>query len=164
MSLRNLGRDLTPAQVLVLRALRLAAVEGAPCPSNQVLMRVVGTERSATITAILARLESIGLIRVARTAGAHGARTVIDVATGKATAPSPTGRPSTGLRRRARPASPGTETPVPRRKRVVGRVTPAAVRPVPATGPVDRDPCPRCGVRRDIGCAHAARALSVAAY
>lgn len=25
---------------------------------------------------------------------------------------------------------------------------------------VDRDPCPRCGVRRDIGCSHAARAVS----
>lgn len=25
---------------------------------------------------------------------------------------------------------------------------------------VDRDPCPRCAVRRDIGCAHSARAVS----
>jgi hypothetical protein len=24
---------------------------------------------------------------------------------------------------------------------------------------VDRDPCPRCGVRRDIGCVHSSRAL-----
>jgi hypothetical protein len=26
---------------------------------------------------------------------------------------------------------------------------------------VDRDPCPRCGVRRDFGCGHLARALTV---
>jgi len=25
---------------------------------------------------------------------------------------------------------------------------------IPPTEPVDRDPCPRCGVRRDIGCGH----------
>jgi hypothetical protein len=25
---------------------------------------------------------------------------------------------------------------------------------IPPTEPVDRDPCPRCGVRHDIGCHH----------
>jgi hypothetical protein len=30
----------------------------------------------------------------------------------------------------------------------------SADRRVPPTEPVDRDPCPRCGVRGDIGCGH----------
>lgn len=32
--------------------------------------------------------------------------------------------------------------------------TDAELRIVPPTDPVDRDPCDRCGVRRDIGCGH----------
>lgn len=30
----------------------------------------------------------------------------------------------------------------------------ACDRIIPPTEPVDRDPCPRCGVRRDYGCSH----------
>lgn len=32
---------------------------------------------------------------------------------------------------------------------------------VPPTEPVDRDPCPRCGVRRDIGCGHSLAPLGM---
>lgn len=32
------------------------------------------------------------------------------------------------------------------------------------TNRIDRDPCPRCGVRRDLGCRHSARAISMGAF
>lgn len=37
----------------------------------------------------------------------------------------------------------------------------AADRLIPPTEPVDRDPCPRCGVRRDIGCGHSPERLGM---
>lgn len=36
-----------------------------------------------------------------------------------------------------------------------------ADRLIPPTDPVDRDPCPRCGVRRDIGCGHSLERLGM---
>lgn len=52
------------------------------------------------------------------------------------------------------------------RKKPTFRPRPPKVRdrrpidPVPTSAPVFRDPCPRCGVRADIGCGHSGRALS----
>lgn len=60
----------------------------------------------------------------------------------------------------------GREIPPVERKKPTFAPRPPKVRdrrpvdPVPPSPPVYRDPCPRCGVRADIGCGHSGRALS----
>lgn len=43
----------------------------------------------------------------------------------------------------------------------ISRSAAVADRIIPPTDPVDRDPCQRCGVRRDFGCHHSRQQLGM---
>jgi hypothetical protein len=125
--------------VRVLALITEAVEANKPCPSNPQLARAVGLRAASFGHRAIERLRQAGLITVE-----HGpcARVVTIVATGGRTAGEPgkqhwRGRASTGgFRRRAEPVGPPLSSLPP---------------------PVHRDPCPRCGVRRDVGCSHSRR-------
>jgi len=143
----------------VLRLLETAADAGTICPSNEAIMVELGAASVSAGSACLCRLEARGLIVVSRY---HTARQVRIVATGKTTATpidtSPHWRArATNTAKAARRY--GGRKPA---LHIVGRserIDDASLPPV-----VDRDPCPRCGTRRDIGCAHSAAPLSMGAF
>jgi len=118
----------------LLAVLTRAAAVGDAAPSNDALAVACGFKSDAAPVNVLRRLERMGLVVTER--GPCGRRFTI-VATGARTA---WGR-AVGER-------------VDFSRETADESAAAAQR-------VDRDPCPRCGVRRDIGCGHSGRALSV---
>lgn len=124
--------NLSGYQRIVLAAISDAADQGLPCPDNATLMAACGCHKT-TLRDLLVRLERRGMIRAEY--GAKGRRITM-VATGK----------QTGWRKANNWVQHNT---------VANRVEPNPDQFV------DRDPCPRCGTRRDIGCAHNTRALRV---
>lgn len=126
------AEGLSDYQRIVLDAITRAADRRLPCPSNDTLVGLAGCHKT-TLRDLLIRLERRGIIRLEY--GAKGRRiTVVE----------------TGRRTDWRKAGAWVQ-----HNTVADRVSP---RPDQF---VDRDPCPRCGVRRDIGCGHSARALRV---
>lgn len=106
--------------------LAIAADRRDPCPSNADLANDLGIMRDADVVQLLKLLQRRGSIEIF---SLPSRRVIFIVATGKFTAKTATPRPLH---------------------------TPDNVfrGPVPEAQRVDRDPCCRCGVRADIGCAH----------
>lgn len=143
---------LNPHQHMIYRAIERAAQRGEPCPKNDALCGMIGAASPATVSYIVKGLEQLGLIMVER----FGMGRDVRFPSGLATAPWP-GNRTTHWRLRE-----GAE-----KKHYGGR----RASPVAADTPrllasqfVDRDPCPRCGVRRDVGCAHGRAGLSMGAF
>ncbi|MCW2763371.1 MAG: hypothetical protein JWR85_3572 [Marmoricola sp.] len=115
------------ADQLVYKAILAAADARKPCPSNADLSDIAGFQRQQSAGVSLARIEKAGLIQIDRVSNG---RTIRIIATGQRIS---TARYIAVERRYAqrRPAFPETLPPV-----------------------VLRDPCPRCAVRADHGCAH----------
>lgn len=125
-------------------ATTLAMIEGAaeaglPCPSNPDIAERHGFSSVSSGARSIERLEGAGLIRVER---GNCSRVVTILASGKRTA-GVVGKPHWRMLRKPRPIAPYART-----REAVG--PPLSMLPVP----VDRDPCPRCGTRRDLGCIH----------
>ncbi len=110
-----------------------AATAGAPCPGNVRLAQIIGRKSQSSATKVLDNLVSRGMIRLERF---QNHRIVTIVATGKRTAGEP------GIPHKARC---GNRWTVRHNAEIDDEALPARV---------DRDPCPRCGVRADIGCRH----------
>lgn len=139
-----------PSEERVFAALKRAADAGAPCPGNAELIEVMGCKSISGPSSLISRLEARGVIRVLRF---NQSRQVTIVATGKSTAlPAGTHAPHWSDRMGRPPA----------RVKVKRETAPA---PVEVDRPrVCRDPCPRCGVRRDVGCEHSGARLSMGAF
>lgn len=134
----------------LLELLTRCAAEGRVAPSNAELTSLLKLERANTVPRIVKRLEERGLIVVERYSCS---RIITIVATGQRTGGVP-GTPHWLDANRARPAEKkpkGDRAPV---------VRPPVVRTQPQPVSVDRNPCPRCGVRGDVGCRHSRQAAS----
>lgn len=118
----------------VLAALTAAAAAGAPCPGNAQLVTWQGHDSDASN--VLKQLARLGLIRIQRRARQ---RRVQIVASGRWTGWT-VARGERAPRRRTNAARDGE----------AGRLTAAEI----AARRVERDACPRCAVRREVGCAH----------
>lgn len=129
--------------IKMLELLTACANEGRPAPSNPELAETLGLERPHSVCDMLQRLELRGDVSVQRFVNS---RIVTITATGKSTA----GKPGT--------------VHWTRRKRALDTALRQRDGHEPAFGPAptpvrtDRDPCPCCGVRRDIGCEHTRKA------
>lgn len=146
----------TAAQAIVLAAITRAAETGEPCPPNNLLCELTGAQSPSFGSGALNALERDGLIRVERFAIG---REVTIVATGKKTLY--TGKRNPHWRFEGRTAAESMH--------VVRRPRADAVNPdqpdddhLPPA--VNRDPCPRCGVRRDVGCDHRPTRISMGAF
>ena len=117
---------------LGLRAIEYAVAAGERAPTNVQLAALMGAKSATAGATCIASLEERGLIVVHRF---HHGRTITLTRTGASTAPPPNPQP-----RRERP------------KRNSHCFVPQRVTEAPS--PVFRDPCPRCGIRADVGCAH----------
>ena len=167
------------AEGMIYRALRLAAEQAKPAPTNPELAGRIGAESISTPPRILDRLAQRGAIVIERS---PTERRITIVATGKATAVSDKFEPrhpayfaSRGRRiadakitkekthsslnpqasRRSLARRSGTVThPVP-----IDRPTPELREAPPPDAdrrPMapSREPCPRCAIRGDLGCKH----------
>lgn len=125
-----LGQALPRQQHQLMLICIAAANAGVAMPGNAELARRFGLNSGSNISHYLDLLAAKGLIRVERF---HRSRRVTIVATGRST--------------RVDPADAIERQPC------FGR---AAGQPDDSRLPprVDRDPCFRCGVRRDVGCRH----------
>lgn len=138
---------MTSRDDIVLGLIAAAAERGRLCPSNNDIADACGLARANDGSKVLQRLEKSGLIRVER--GSHS-RVVTIVASGLRTAGEVKNlhwrfRPENAHRRHLVYRAAGWKAP-----------SKAISEPAPVPGSrVDRDPCPRCGVRGDIGCEHA---------
>lgn len=166
----------------VYQALVSAAERGDKAPANWLLAEMVGNQSMATGARLVARLEERGLIAVERT---RCSRVITIVASGKRTAPSRTSSgPRKGasamhaqqrradLRRQAEQLVTDANTPAERRRDArklsatvhdplpIARLCPVLAAPACPADPrppaFSRAPCPRCGTRGELGCAHQA--------
>ena len=137
---------------VVYDALVRAADASAACPTNPQLCGVLGDNSTSSPVKVLERLVDRRLIEVRRF---QNAREVTILASGKSTAPAANRSPHWRDR-------PGVDRPPTKR---AGRVVEAPALTLIADdnlpAAVDRDPCPRCGTRRDIGCDHRTGRLAV---
>lgn len=124
--------DLSDYQRIVMDAISHAADRGLPCPDNATLLAACNCHKT-TLRDLLIRLTRRGLIRIEYES--RGRRITV-VETGK----------RTDWRRANNWVQHNT---------VTNRTSPNPDQYV------DRNPCPRCGTRRDIGCAHNTRVLRV---
>lgn len=142
-----MGAHASPAvRAKVLDEIVAAARRGHRCPSNLSLAYAAGVSSPASAASAVRALEQAGVIEVAR---GSVSRVVQIKQIGLRTAgriPDPHWRVGDAFDTLRRPAPLPPEEFDPRLDHV------------------DRDPCPRCGVRRDRGCSHSARPLSVASY
>ena len=131
----------------VLEIMRAAAAASAPCPSNNALADRVGCQAHDASTA-LSILEAHGLVVVRR---AHRSRRVTIVATGQSTLWSLSATQARSAAARAARVTDDDGV----------RLSEAAI----AARRVDREPCPRCGVRADVhvggGCGRALPAFGL---
>ena len=140
--------------------LERAANAGHPCPSNGVLAGAIGASSSSNPVNVMARLQKRGLITVERFATS---RIVTITATGKSTFGDRSKAPHWRV---AGAKNPGAYTGKGRRPDQLPLRERVAITPEAMPEPVDRTPCPRCGVRADFGCQHsrAAEAAYQARY
>lgn len=137
------GAALTDRERQLLALLEAAAEAQRPAPENGELAERLGMKSISGPPALLKRLEARGMIRVARFSKS---RQVTIVATGKATrAPAGACQPHFSLTRSAKRPATAAGT---------AASTPADPGPAVSLVRVDRDPCFRCGTRRDLGCRH----------
>lgn len=135
---------LSRVQQLVLGLIEIAADEGLPCPTNTQLFDELGVSISEGST-ILVALELKGLIKVER---GSSRRVVTIVATGKRTAGE-----ITNTHWRYRPKESERQKAKRRVENHQSRMEEVELRRV------DRDPCFRCGSRKDAcQCGERARA------
>lgn len=136
---------LTGHEKALLSILELAAENGARCPSNTDISRVLGLDNFAHVSELLNRMKRKGVIAVRTTSNR---RIVTILASGKSTATPP---PAKERRKSASGC-------VSMRKRVVPAVHSGfeAVKMAGAPAPEKRDPCFKCGVpynrHADAGC------------
>lgn len=149
----------------VLAILAQAAAADRECPSNNELADKVGFSSASGPSMALTALEREGKILVERFGSG---RRVTICATGARTAYAGSERPHWRLRQAT--ADEISQRAEIRRERARQRssaraagCTPDLDPPIPETR-VDRDPCPRCGVRADIGCAHSRSRISMGAW
>lgn len=132
---------MTPQEAHVFRMIESAAKAGRVCPTNNDIVEQIDARSTSQASAIVSRLERFGLIKIER---GNCSRVATIVATGKRTR---------------------GEITAPHWRERVGHVASVYRKPVRAVhvepipepimlSPIRRDPCPRCGVRGDIGCAH----------
>lgn len=136
----------------IYNALVDAARAGRRCPTNFELAGLIGSKSIATPVRVMARLSRAGKIVVN---SGNSARVVDIPAFGIGTAgmlPSPHWRVRRGqrLQTHERPRH-GEVGPAQRRS---GEPRPKLTAAEIRARVVSRDPCPRCGVRGDIGCPH----------
>lgn len=132
------------AEADLLKWLEHCAATAASCPTNEEICTRFGFSSKASAVRIMARLEERGLI--VRTVVGNSRRVMIK-ATGKLTGVGGQGMGAGGCIGTGRNSH----------RRFAGDQALAeafpAVHPVPAQA-IDRTPCPRCGIRADIGCRH----------
>ncbi len=122
--------------------LAAAARAGAPCPTNTELMDILDLSSVTEANPLLDRLEAGRMIRVEHT-GNRRRVTVLALGLSTGWTVYARGRP----RLFVGTAGPGeTARPI---EGFRGDLPPERY--------LDRDPCPRCGVRGDLGCAHSRR-------
>jgi hypothetical protein len=129
-------RDMTEA----LRLIERAAEHGERAPSNDTLAGALNAASPSAGADCISRLERAGIITVRRF---HNARQITIVATGKSTAEPTCKTPH---------HSAGKTRVRPKRLTRAPEEVPLAIFDAPKVRL--RDPCPRCGVRADLGCAH----------
>jgi hypothetical protein len=144
------------AQAIVLAAINRAAEAGEPCPSNNALCELAGAQSPSFGSGALNALVRAGLIQVERFAIG---REVTITATGKKTLYTGCRNPHWRTEGRVS-AEPMHVVRRPRLK-AVNADTPDDEHLPP---PVARDPCPRCGTRRDLGCRHSPNRISMGAF
>lgn len=128
---------MTDKEQKALALLRAAAENGERCPTNKAISAAVGAASVSRAPDLLSSLERQGIIKVDR---GHMSRVVTIVETGDKTA----GRvKQPHWSENAERAAAASET-----------MTAAKEKDVALLRRVDRDPCPMCGVRGDIGCKH----------
>lgn len=120
-----------------LAEIERAAAAGEAAPTNKRLGAILGAKSATAGENCVRHLEKHGLISVERF---HYARRFTIVATGKSTAKPKNARP---------PVSPQEAMAAPRGRRTYAEIAETIVPPSQR-----RDPCPRCGVRADVGCSH----------
>lgn len=149
----------------LLQALQLAAANEMPCPTNYEIATLVGYASIGSASMLLTDLERRGLIKVERFSTS---RRVTIVASGASTFVPDTARPpAVAWSKRDRSGRQNRAGDPARCKAQRGQ---GAGRAAAAHDPVidmagvtlvDRDPCPRCGVRGDIDCGHRRARLAV---
>lgn len=146
-----MSRHLDHSVAILMRAIERAIDNGEVCPSNDAIAGLLSLSSPSAGTTLINAAVKKGLIAVER---GHHSRVVTVLATGKRTVAITDGH---WLDREGEPA-------VPRRTRGPSIHTHARPRPIPdelLPPRVDRDPCPRCGVRADVGCRHRAAGVFV---
>lgn len=146
-------------EAIVMTALAGAVSSNLPCPSNNELAGLLDAASVSTPVNVLARLQKKGLIEIERFATS---RIVTICATGKSTA----GDRSKAAHWRVTGAkNPGAYTGKARGDSSVRTVVRRpSIRDDALPPSVSRDPCPRCGIRSDIGCQHVRAPLSMGAF
>jgi hypothetical protein len=112
---------------IIFAELVRCADKGLPCPTNPTLAEVLDVESLTTITTAMRRLVDRGLISNKRV---PAGRVVTILSTGRSTAPGQS----------------------PDKRDYMDGTGAADHKPEPVR--VNRDPCPLCAVRADIGCRH----------
>lgn len=140
----------------VMRAIERAADAGRACPTNPELCGIGGFDSVSGPVGAIGRLARAGLIKVERF---QNARQVTICATGKqtfvpASLAKPHWRDRTGRHVTRTGSGQNCAGGVAKEKPDDQHLPPA----------VYRDPCPRCGVRADLGCAHHAAPVSMGAF
>ncbi|WP_146037268.1 winged helix-turn-helix domain-containing protein [Novosphingobium guangzhouense] len=130
----------------ILAAITKAAERGQPCPQNGELARMIGASSKSVPVNAMKRLEERGLIVVERFSMS---RIVTIVATGKSTG----GHPATP-HWRVHLRDGDVSMPIDHKAQPVPAAPVPAVHSRPEPVRVNRDPCPFCEIRGDIGCRH----------
>ncbi|QEH79920.1 hypothetical protein EIK56_17985 [Sphingomonas sp. C8-2] len=125
----------------LLAMLSEVARKGAPCPNNTEIQDRIDLSNGSEVQPLFHRLELAGVIKVERTGCS---RRVTIVETGMTTG-------WTAIVR-GRPGYAGVRGPGDSHFPIEGFRG-----DLPPERYLDRDPCPRCGVRGDLGCAHSRR-------
>lgn len=134
------GRQRT-AKLLAL--LTKCADAGRPAPTNAELAELLGLQHQNGASAALKRLEALGEVTVERFSNT---RIVTIRSTGKSTAGIPGGWKRTCSHRV------NADRPARADNQPQGDTARVLTKPEPLS--VNRDPCPCCGIRGDIGCRH----------
>lgn len=143
---RMAEKILTKQQRRLLGWLASHAERDLPCPSNGQIAEFIGSTSTTAASVTLSRLSEAGYIEIAR---GQAARIVTIIASGKSTA----GTISMPHRPRGAGSVPGARTTTPRASTAIApRPMSHSAATTLALPRVDRDPCPRCGTRRDLGC------------
>lgn len=144
---------LTPKACAIYRALVRAAEAGVECPKNSTLCEIADVGSVSYPATAIGTMERLGLIKVVRY---QRSRQVTITATGKSTA-EPIFKAKHWRDREV-----GEGVPQKRVQRLYSVPLRADLPDDDNLPPaVDRDPCPRCGVRRDHGCEHGAQRIAV---